>query len=135
MGFLKGFKDMKQAVAAAPAMINQAQQLGANAQMLNAAQMDQLMVAQQAAMTQQAAMSAPIPAADLEPIAGVDLPTYAAICKAIVPLGYDQSALPGIAAGRGISREDWDRAAEGWVARMSAVPALGPEFRRHYDAA
>ena len=28
----------------------------------------------------------------------------------------------------------WDAAAAGWSARMVAVPVLGTEFRRHYDA-
>ena len=46
MGFLKGMKDMKATVAAAPGMIDQAQQMAASAQAMQAAQMQQMMAQQ-----------------------------------------------------------------------------------------
>lgn len=131
MGLFKGMKDMKQMVKDAPGMVEQAQQMAANAQAMQAAQM-------QAAQMQggvPVGMGGTLTPADLEPIAGVDLVTYAQICKAIVPLNYDQSALPGLAAARGIDGASWQAAVDGWSARMTANPAVGTEFRRHYDAA
>ena len=60
----------------------------------------------------------------------------AALGQSIVQsVGYDQAQAPAFAAQRGIAAADWEAAAAGWTARMQQVPALGQEFRRHYDAA
>lgn len=134
MGLFKNIKDMKQTVKDAPGMVAQAQQMAASAQAMQAAQMAQAQQAAAMAPTG-ATMGGVLSEADLAPIAGVDLATYAQICKAIVPLNYDQSALPGLAAARGIDAASWQAAVDGWSARMTANPAVGTEFRRHYDAA
>lgn len=131
MGFMQQMKDLKATVAAAPTMIDQSQQLAANAQAMQAAYATQMAQATQ----YHAGMASPLPAEALEPILGVDLPTYAWVSKQVAHAGYDQSAAVGAAAQRGITSDQWRSAAEGWAARMQAVPALGTEFRRHYDAA
>lgn len=135
MGFLKQMKDMKAVVAAAPGMIEQGQQMAANAYAVQAAQatqMQQAMTYQQQAVQQ---YSVPVTAEHLAPIAGVDLPTYSWVAKQVANNGYNQSLATGFAAQRGISAADWDAAAAGWSARMVSVPAIGTEFRRHYDVA
>ncbi|MDO9175727.1 MAG: hypothetical protein Q7V62_13050 [Actinomycetota bacterium] len=136
MGFLKQMKDMKTMVAAAPGMIEQGQQIAANAQAMQAAQMNQMQMGQmQQAMAYQQQVGQPIAAEHLAPIAGVDLPTYSWVAKQVANSGYNQSLAAGFAAQRGIAAADWDAAAAGWSARMTSVPAIGPEFRRHYDVA
>ena len=130
MGLFKDMKDMKNAVAAAPGMVDQAQQMAANAQAMQA----QLMAQQQAAM-QQVPMANPsmaAPGGNLEPIAGVDLTTYARIVKAIAPLNYDQSALPGIAATHGIDGASWQAAHDGWNARIQGDPGVARAFSDVY---
>lgn len=131
MGLFKQMKDMKATVAAAPALIQQGQQMA-----MSAASMQQAYAGQmQQAMTYQAAAAQPLSADVLTPICGVDLPTYAWVAKQLASVGYDQSQAPAFAATKGISSADWDTAANGWSSRMQQVPALGQEFRRHYDAA
>ena len=130
MGLFKDMKDMKNAVAAAPGMVDQAQQMAANAQAMQA----QMMAQQQAAM-QQVPMANPsmaAPGGNLEPIAGVDLTTYARIVKAIAPLNYDQSALPGIAATHGIDGASWQAAHDGWNARIQGDPGVARVFSDVY---
>lgn len=131
MGMFKQMKDLKATVAAAPGMIAQGQQMAANAQAMQAAQMAQM----QQAMAQQQAAAQPLSAEALAPINGVDLPTYAWVAKRVAGHGYDQSFCHQYAAQKGISAADWDASAAGWSARMQATPALGQEFRRHYDVA
>jgi hypothetical protein len=132
MGLFKQMKDMKQAVAAAPGMIEQAQQLGASAQALQQAQQAHLAQAGQAMAFQQQ-VAQPVDAALLAPIVGVDLPTYAWVVKQIAAHGYNQALLPSFAAQKGISASDWQAAMDGWGERIND-PALAREFRRHYDA-
>jgi len=129
MGLFKQMKDMKQAVAAAPGMIEQAQQLAANAQVYQQAHLAQ--AGQAMAFQQQVAQ--PVDAGQLAPIAGVDLPTYAWVVKQIAAHGYNQALLPSFAAQKGISASDWQAAMDGWGERIND-PALAREFRRHYDA-
>ena len=104
MGLFKQMKEMKNVVAAAPAMMQQGQALAASAQAMQAAQMGQMQ--QAIAYNQQVGQRA----------------------------ATDHFAA-GFAAQRGISAADWEAAAAGWTARMTAVPAIGPEFRRYYDVA
>ncbi|HQZ34140.1 MAG TPA: hypothetical protein PK020_06925, partial [Ilumatobacteraceae bacterium] len=103
---------MKDMVQATPGIIDQANQMSANAQGMAAAQQQQ-----QAAAYQQAAAAQAAAAGTLQPqpggldaIAGVSLQQYAVIVKAIAPLNYDQSALPGIAASHGIDGTSWQQA-------------------------
>lgn len=131
MGFLKQIKDMKTVVAAAPGMIQQGQEMAANAQAMQVGQMAQM----QQAIAYNQQVGQPIAAEHLAPINGVDLPTYAWVAKQVANNGYDQSLAVGFASQRGISAADWEAAGAGWSGRMTAVPAIGPEFRRHYDVA
>lgn len=126
MGLFKQMKDMKQMVAAAPEMMAAAQQAGAAAQQLAAAQAQQAQAA--VAMTSPATPSA----ADLEPIAGVTLQVYAEISRGLAAHGYDTSKSFDLAVARGISREDWQTAMDGWNARMAASPAVGRAFNDAY---
>lgn len=133
MGFLKQMKDMKATVAAAPGMIEQSQQMAASAQAMQAQQMAQYqMVAQQAQANLQVANAAAAANLKLDPIAGVDLTLYARIVKAIAPLNYDQSALPGIAASHGVDSASWQQAHDGWNARIQAEPAVAKAFSDVY---
>jgi hypothetical protein len=129
MGIIKGLKDMKATVAAAPEMINQAQQLGANAQAMAAQQQ-----AAAAAYQQQAAYGTPGAATgpDFEPIAGVSLELYAEISRGLAAVNYDQSRAPEIAASHGVNATDWATAVDGWNARMHSNPAVGQRFNALY---
>jgi len=127
MGLFKQMKEMKNLVAAAPGMIDQAQQMANSAQQMQAAQY------QQAAAHQAAAAGTLGPqAGGLDPIANVSLQQYAVIVKAIAPLNYDQSALPGIAASHGIDGASWQQAHDGWNARIQGDPAVARAFSDIY---
>jgi hypothetical protein len=121
MGFLKQMKDLKQTVEAAPGMVDQAMQLKAQAEQMQAAQQG----AAQQAMQQAAAAAAPVapaaPAAagDLEPIAGVSIELYAEISRGLADHNYDQSKAVEVAASKGVSPSDWQTAMDGWNARMT----------------
>jgi hypothetical protein len=134
VGLFKQMKDMKDMVAAAPDMIAQAQQMGQSAQGMQANLMaqQQAVMGQAVAHQQAAAGNLAAQAGNLEPIAGVDLATYAKVVKAIAPLGYDQSLLPGIAASHGIGGADWQTAHDGWNARIQGDPAVARAFSDAY---
>jgi hypothetical protein len=126
VGVFKQIKDMKQAVAATPDLVDGAMQLGAQAQQMQAAQ-------QQAAEAQAAQASAaaqPATGPDFEPVAGVSLATYAAISRELQ--GRDASELEGIAAGHGVDAAAWEQAMTEFTARMQRNPAVAKEFNRHY---
>ncbi len=135
MGLFKQMKDMKDMVHAAPGMVDQANEMAANAQVMQ----QQMMAQQQAAMQQamgQAGMggAAPQPGG-LDPIAGVDLQKYAKIVKGISTLNYDQSLLPGIAAANGVDGGSWAQAHDGWNARIKSDPGVASAFSAAYQAA
>ena len=127
MGLFKQMKDMKKTVEAAPGMIAQAQQLGAQAQ--------QMQAAQYAAMQQQqAAAAAAAPPADgafFEPIAGVSLELYADISRDCAARPGDLGHATMVASGRGVSAESWQAAMNGWNARMHN-PAVAQRFNALY---
>jgi len=124
VGLFKQIKDMKQTVAAAPEMIEQAQQMAANAQQMQA---------QQAAATQQAEQQAAAATGpDFEPISGVSLEQFAEVSKGLAEVNYDQSQAPAIAATKGISGEAWQAAVDGWNARIKANPAVAKRFNALY---
>jgi len=137
MGMLKRMKDMRDMVNAAPGMVAQAQQLGAQAQ--------QMAAAQQAAMQAQAGAVAPgtapagtVPAgtalagADFEPVAGVSLDQFVAVSKGVAAFGYDQSKLVEVAASHGISASDWATAHTGWNERIHRNRAVAQRFNQIY---
>lgn len=136
MGIFKNVKQMKEAVAGAPGMIEQAQQLQAAAQ-------------QHAAAAAAAASGAPaggigpgtaaVPApgelgdADLAPIGGVGLELYAELSRELGARGAALSEAPALAAERGIAAADWQAAVDGWNQRMVANPAVAVQFNRLYQ--
>jgi len=124
VGLFKQIKDMKQTVAAAPEMIEQAQQMAANAQQMQA---------QQAAATQQTEQQAAAATGpDFEPVSGVSLEQFAEVSKGLAAVNYDQSQAPAIAATKGISGENWQAAVDGWNARIKANPAVAKRFNALY---
>ena len=141
MGMLKRMKDMKDMVDAAPGMIQQAQQLGAQAQQMASAQQAaaQAQMAQYGGMGQMGGMPGAMPGAapagpDFEPIAGVSIEQYAAISKGIAVFNYDQSKLVEVAASHGVPAPAWEQAASGWNQRIKANPAVGQRFNQLYMA-
>ncbi|HEY2804199.1 MAG TPA: hypothetical protein VGJ67_09830 [Actinomycetota bacterium] len=125
MGLFKQIKDMKQTVAAAPEMVEQAQQMAANAQQMQA---QQAAAAQQASQQEAAGATGP----DYEPISGVSLEQFAEVSKGLAEVNYDQSQAPAIAATKGISGESWQAAVDGWNARIKANPAVAKRFNALY---
>jgi hypothetical protein len=140
MGLFKQMREMKDAVHAAPGMIDQAQQMAASAQAMQVAMQGEGMAQQQAVMAQavahqQAAAGTLAPqAGGLDAIAGVGLQQYAVIVKSIAAQNYDQSLLPGIAAGQGIDGASWQQAHDGWNARIQNDPAVAKAFSDVYRA-
>jgi hypothetical protein len=125
VGLFKQIKDMKQTVAAAPEMVEQAQQMAANAQQMQA---QQAAAAQQASQQEAAGATGP----DYEPISGVSLEQFAEVSKGLAEVNYDQSQAPAIAATKGISAESWQAAVDGWNARIKANPAVAKRFNALY---
>lgn len=125
MGLFKDLKNMKETVAAAPDMIEQANQMAANAQQMAAQQ-------QAAATAQQQAAATAATGPDFEPIAGVSIELYAEISKGLAAVNYDQSQAPAIAATKGVSAENWQTAMDGWNARITANPAVAQRFNALY---
>jgi hypothetical protein len=128
MGLFKSVKDMKSMVSAAPGLINQANQMSANAQAMlaNAAQ------AAQAQTYRNAVPAAPAPAGAFEAIAGVELATFAQICAGLAQYGYDQTKAVGLAAAQGIDSISWQTALDGWNQRIAANPLVAQRFNALY---
>ena len=122
MGLFKQMKDMKKTVEAAPGMFAQAQQLGAQAQSMAAAQ--------QYAATRPTAAVAVAGGPDLEPIAGVSIELYADISRDCAGHAGD-AGHAAMMAGRGVSGDDWQQAMNGWNARMHN-PAVAQRFNQLY---
>lgn len=139
MGLFKDFKDMKDMVEAAPGMIDSAQQLQANAQAQAAAAQAQYgaagaMPGQAYVNNLNAGINGEPSAEALAPINGVTLETYTAIIKELGARGNDQSLLPEIAGSHGVKPADWEKAKEGWGARIKDDRALGSKFNALYTA-
>lgn len=138
MGLFKQMKDMKQAVEAAPGIVQQAQALGAQAQQFGLAQ--QAVAQQQAAQAQAAAAAAGVDTTagapgQLAPIAGVSIEQFAAVSKGLAAHAYDQTKAPLVAAQHGIAVADWEIAMAGWNGRITADPAIGQAFNAAYQRA
>jgi hypothetical protein len=132
VGMLRRMKDMKDMANAAPAMVAQAQQLGAQARQMAAAQQ----AAMQAQMMQaggRAPGAAPA-GADFEPIAGVTLDQFVAVSKGVAVYNHDQSRLAEIAALTGIPAFTWEDASRGWNDRIKGNPAVAQRFNQLYRA-
>jgi hypothetical protein len=131
MGLFKQMKDMKNVVEQAPEMVSQAQQLGAQAQEMQAAQM----AAAQAAQQQQLAANDAAAATgegDFSPISGVSIEQYASICKQLGASAGDPAAAHAAAQAAGIGAAEWDAAAAGWAERMKGGTAVGQKFNQLY---
>ena len=139
MGLFKDFKDMKDMVSAAPGMIDSANELAANAQAQAAGQQAQFGAGGMGGQAYVNNLNAGIngePSADaLKPISGVTLETYTAIIKELGARGNDQSLLPEIAQSHGVKPADWEKAKEGWGARIKDDRALGSKFNTLYTTA
>ncbi len=132
MGIFKQMKDMKATVAAAPGMIDQANQLAEQSSQLAAAQGA---AAQQATSEAPRAAAAPAVGPDFEPIAGVSLELYVEISKGLAAYNYDQSKAADVAASKGVDGSDWTAAVDGWNARLRANSTVGQRFNALYAAA
>jgi hypothetical protein len=150
VGIFRQMKDMRDMVNAAPDLIEQAQQAGAQARQLAAAQQ----AAAQAQMARYGGPQAGVgqfgqfgqagapfgqPGAasfgsDFDPIDGVSLDQFVAVSKAVAAFGYDGSKLPQIAAAQGIPASSWENAAQGWNARLRANTSVAQRFSQLYRA-
>lgn len=131
MGLFKNMKDMKDMVQAAPGLIESAEKLQAQAQAAAGQQaggQDYVTAANVAAHGEPSAEA-------LEPIAGVDLETYAKIVKGIAAFGNDANRLPEVAATLGVAPTDWATAQAGWGKRIQEDRALGTRFNTLYAQA
>ena len=127
MGLFKGMKDMKDAVAAAPDMMDQAQQMQAQMQ-AQAGKMN----ASVAGMQQGAAAVDP---AQLEPIDGISLERYAQLSKTIGTRQLTSEAqVHEFLASEGHTPEQWQAAYDGWNARMKQDFALQGHFSALYNS-
>jgi hypothetical protein len=129
MGLFKQMKDMKNVVAAAPDMIEQANAMAAQSQQMAAAQ-------QQAAAATGAVPGAPgqLDEATLAPIAGISIEQYAKISKQIGTQGLDDEGVTSLVIGQGLTREAWDEAYNGWNERFKGNTALAVHFGNIYAA-
>jgi hypothetical protein len=132
MGIFKQMKDMKATVAAAPGLIDQANQLAEQSKQLAATQQ---VSAQQAATQAQQVAAVPVQGSDFEPIAGVSLELYVEISKGLAAYNYDQSKAADVAASKGVVESDWTAAVDGWNSRMRSNPSVGQRFNSLYTAA
>ena len=70
--------------------------------------------------------------AGADAIAGVDLRTFADVCRGLQAYNYDQAMAPTVAATKGITAEDWQTAMDGWNIRIKADPAIAQQFNAFY---
>jgi hypothetical protein len=129
MGILKDFKDMKNMVAAAPDMIDEAQKMAANAQTM-AAQQQQAAAAMMAQQSQVGV--APGVGPDFDPVAGVSLELYTEVAKGLAEYNYDQNMAVQVAGMKGIAADAWQTASDTWNARMKSNPAVAQRFNALY---
>ena len=127
MGLFKGIKDLKGMLGAAPGLLDQANQLTANAHAMQ----------QHAAAVQADSQRGSVPLESLplhlaEPIAGVDLATFAQISAGLSQYNYDQSKAALLASSRGIDGESWAIAMKGWNERISSNPVVAGHFNALY---
>lgn len=127
MGMFQQMKEMKSMMTTAPDQLRNGLEIAANAKLIAEAS------AANAASFSTMPLTQPNEAADLSPIAGVDIATYGWVTKQIAAVGYDQNQLVGFAGQRGIDASAWHEAASGWASRMTNA-AVATEFRRFYDA-
>jgi len=136
MGLFKGIKDMKDMVEGAPALIESAQQLGANAQaQAQAAQQMQAAGAQAYLNAANSANAGQPQPGNLDPISGVTLETYTAIVKSLGASAGDEAAGTLAAQAHGVNAADWTSAKAGWGGRIQVDRAIGARFNALYTQA
>lgn len=131
MGLLKSFKDLTSMAHEAPAAIEQANQLAANARAQAASQTGTPAGAFGSHAPPRASDPAPT-GPDFEPIAGVSIETYASISRSFATVGYDMTKGPELAAAQGVGPAEWQQALDGWNARVTANPAVARRFNALY---
>jgi hypothetical protein len=106
--------------------MEQAQQLSAQAQGLQAAQaaMAQAAVAQAAT----AGSAGSVDPAMLEPIGGISMERYAQIAKTVGEKKLDQAGTEALVRKHGHTPEDWQAAYDGWNARFKGNMPLAVQF-------
>ena len=124
MGMFKSIKDMKSMVHAAPGLIDQANQMSANAAAMQHAHAR--------AQAVPATGAAPVPADAFEAIAGVELATFAQVSAGLAQFGYDTTKAVDLAAARGIDATSWQTALDGWNERITRHPAVAARFNALY---
>ena len=126
-------KQMKAMLEGAPGAVEQAQQLGAQAQ--------QLALVQEAVRQVREAGGLQVVGrrvgyahlgGNFEPIAGVSLEKYASIVKCAAASGHDASEMARVAEARGISSVAWQMAVTGWNARLRGDAAVARRFNLRY---
>lgn len=132
MGLFKSVKDMKNMVHEAPGLIDQSNQLAANAQAMAAAQEAAGRQAVAAATARPAGIVVDPADPALAPIANVSLVLYAEISRSFAEVGYDQTRGPELALRHGIGEADWAAAVDGWNGRIAAEPAVASRFNALY---
>jgi hypothetical protein len=70
--------------------------------------------------------------ADFDPIAGVSLELFADVSRGLAAYSYDITKATEIAASKGVSPEDWNRAMNAWNERIKARPAVAKRFNALY---
>jgi hypothetical protein len=135
MGAFKRMKDMKDMMHAAPGLIEQAREAGAQAQEMAYAQQAAIQAQMQARQSQVGGQVVDTSGPDFQPIAGVSLERYAEVSKGVAAYGYDQSKLVVVAAGKGIAEVDWEDAFQGWNERIKRNPVVAKAFNQAYRAA
>jgi len=129
MGLFKQMKDMKTMVDAAPAMVDQAMALGAQAQQMGAAQAG--------AVGAMGAMPGPVDPNDpmLAPIEGIDLARYAQLSKAIGHFGLRSAEqIDEYMTRAGHTPEAWQAAYDGWNARFRQNMSLSMLYAQHFNS-
>jgi len=127
MGVFKQIKDMKNVVAQAPGMVEQAQKMAQQAQAMQAAQMQ--------AAQMGAAPGGSVDPALLAPIAGISLERYAQLARSIGERKLDQAGVESFVKLQGHSPEDWQAAYDGWNARFKGNMPLSVHFGNLYQQA
>jgi hypothetical protein len=132
VGLFKQMKDMKTMVEAAPGLVSQAQQLGAQAQAMQAANVQAM-----GQMGMPGGMPAAIDPSDpiLAPIEGIDLPRYAQLSKAIGHYQLrTQEQIDDYLRSGGHTPAAWQAAYEGWNARFKTNMSLSTLYAQHFNA-
>jgi hypothetical protein len=132
VGLFKQMKDMKTAVEAAPGLVAQAQQLGAQAQSLQAANAQAM---GQVGLT--GGMPGPVDPNDpmLAPIEGIDLMRYAQLSKAIGHFQLrSQEQIDDYMRSAGHTSDAWQSAYDGWNARFKANMSLSTLYAQYFNS-